>query len=52
VCVTTEAWGVMLARSLSLVRGWVYPSVLLVGLVLTVGWVGLLGYGLLALIGY
>lgn len=42
----------MLARSLSLVRGWVYPSVLLVGLVLTVGWVGLLGYGLLALIGY
>jgi hypothetical protein len=38
--------GVMLARSVSFVRGWIYPSVLLVGLVLTVGWIGPLGYEL------
>jgi hypothetical protein len=42
----------MLAKSVSLVREWIYPSVLLVGLVLTVGWIGLLGYGVLALVGY
>jgi hypothetical protein len=42
----------MLARSVSLVRGWIHPSILLAGLALTVGWVGLLGYGLLALVGY
>jgi hypothetical protein len=42
----------MLANTVSLVRGWISPSVLLVGVALTVGWIGLLGYGLLTLVGY
>jgi hypothetical protein len=42
----------MLAKHVSLVRGWISSSVLLVGVVLTVGWIGLLGYGLLTLVGY
>jgi hypothetical protein len=47
-----EARCVMLARSAYLVRERIYPLTLLfVGLVLTVGWLYLLGYGLLALMG-
>ena len=43
----------MLARSASKVYDRFGPQALLfVGLVLTVGWIGLLGYGFLALIGY
>jgi hypothetical protein len=40
----------MLTRSAYLVKDRVYPLALLfVGLVLTVGWIGFLGYGLLTL---
>jgi hypothetical protein len=43
----------MLARSASKVYGRIGPQVFLfVGLVLTAGWIGLLGYGFLALVGY
>jgi hypothetical protein len=43
----------MLARSASVVYDRVGPvPFLFAGLVLTVGWIGLLGYGFLALIGY
>ncbi len=43
----------MLARSASKVYDSVGPQAFLfIGLVLTVGWIGLLGYGFLALIGY
>lgn len=43
----------MLTRSAYLVRDRVYPLALLfAGLVFTVGWIGLLGYGLLSLLGY
>lgn len=43
----------MLARNASLVYERVGPlAFLFVGLVLTVGWIGLLGYGFLVLIGY
>lgn len=43
----------MLARSVYLVRERIYPiTMIFVGLVLTVGWIGLLGYGLFALIGH
>jgi hypothetical protein len=43
----------MLARSASKVYDRVGPQTFLfVGLILTVGWIGLLGYGFLALIGY
>ena len=48
-------WGesIMLARSASKVYDRVGPQTfLLVGLILTVGWIGLLGYGFLALMGY
>ena len=44
---------VMLARSACKVYDRVGPQTFLfLGLVLTVGWIGLLGYGFLALIGY
>jgi len=43
----------MLTRSASLARERIYPLALLfVGLVFVVGWIGLLGYGLLAVMGY
>jgi hypothetical protein len=43
----------MLTRTAYLVKERVYPLALLfVGLVFTVGWIGFLGYGLLALMGY
>jgi hypothetical protein len=43
----------MLARGASMVYDRVGPlAFLFFGLVLTVGWMGLLGYGFLALIGY
>jgi hypothetical protein len=43
----------MLARSASMVYERLGPlTFLFLGLVLTVGWIGLLGYGFLALIGY
>ena len=44
---------VMLTRTLYSVRGSVGPlAFLVVGLIFTVGWIGLLAYGFLALIGY
>ena len=43
----------MLTRSAYLVRERVYPlASLCVGIVFTFGWIGLLGYGLLALMDY
>jgi hypothetical protein len=43
----------MLTKSAYLVRERIYPLALLfVGLVFTFGWIGLLGYGLLVLLGY
>jgi hypothetical protein len=43
----------MLTKSASIIVERVYPLALLsVGLVFTFGWIGLLGYGFLALIGY
>jgi hypothetical protein len=43
----------MLARSVYLVRESVGPlAFLFVGLIFTVGWIGLLAYGFVALIGY
>jgi hypothetical protein len=44
---------IMLARSASKVYDRIGPQVFLfVGLVLTAGWIGLLGYGFLTLVGY
>jgi hypothetical protein len=43
----------MLTKNASIIGERIYPLALLfVGLVFTCGWIGLLGYGLLALIGY
>jgi hypothetical protein len=43
----------MLTRNADLVGERIYPlALLVVGVVFTFGWIGLLGYGLLFLIGY
>jgi hypothetical protein len=43
----------MLTRNANLVRERIYPlASLFVALVFTFGWIGLLGYGLLVLMGY